>query len=137
MRRRHFISLMVGVAAWPLAARGQQKARFPTIGFVGSASASTNDDERVDKRVFESACSKFGWVEGRNIHIVYRWAEPSRMHAVVAELVALAPDIIVANGTSVLNAVREATSSIQWFLLGFPIRKVSALSRTSPDRAVT
>jgi len=116
MRRRHFISLMVGVAAWPLAARGQQKTRFPTIGVVGSASASTNDDER--KRVFESACSEFGWVEGRNIHIVYRWAESSRMHAVVAEVVALAPDIIVALGTSVLNAVREATNSIPVVFVG-------------------
>jgi putative tryptophan/tyrosine transport system substrate-binding protein len=113
MQRRQFISLIGGVAAWPLAARGQQKARFPTIGLVGPA--STNEE---DKRVFESACSEFGWVAGRNIHVIYRSAESSKMRAVVAELVASAPDIIVALGTSVLNAVREATNSIPVVFVG-------------------
>jgi putative ABC transport system substrate-binding protein len=114
MRRRQFIGLIGGAAAWPLAARGQQKARYPTIGLVGSA--STDDEET--RRTFESACSEFGWVEGRNIHVVYRWAEPSQMRAVVAELVASAPDVIVANGTSVLTAVREATNSIPVVFVG-------------------
>jgi putative ABC transport system substrate-binding protein len=114
MRRRQFISLIGGAAAWPLAARGQQKARLPTIGVVGPA--SRNDEET--RRVFESACSEFGWVEGRNIHTVYRWTESSRMRAVVAELVASAPDIIVAFGTSVLNAVWEATNSIPVVFVG-------------------
>jgi len=114
MRRRHFIGLIGGAAAWPLAARGQQKTRHPTIGVVGSASA--NDEET--QRAFESACSEFGWVEGRNIHIAYRWAESSQMRAVMAELVASAPDIIVVNGTSVLTAVREATNSIPVVFVG-------------------
>ena len=87
MRRRQFIGLIGGVAAWPLAARGQQKARYPTIVLVGAG--STIGEET--RRAFEAACSDFGWVEGRNIHIVYRWAEPSQMRAVVAELVASAP----------------------------------------------
>jgi putative tryptophan/tyrosine transport system substrate-binding protein len=113
MRRREFISLIGGVAARPIAARGQQKARFPTIGLVGPA--STNEE---DKRVFESACAEFGWVEGRNIHIIYRPVESSKMRAVVAELVASAPDIIVARGTSVLNAVRETTNSIPVVFVG-------------------
>jgi putative tryptophan/tyrosine transport system substrate-binding protein len=114
MRRRQFIGLIGGAAAWPLAANGQQKARHPTISLV--VSASTNDGET--RRRFESACSEFGWVEGRNIHIVYRSAEPSQMRAVVAELVASAPDVIVAYGTSVLNAVREATNSIPVVFVG-------------------
>jgi putative tryptophan/tyrosine transport system substrate-binding protein len=113
MRRRQFIGLIGGATTWPLAARGQQKARYPTIGFVGTA--STSDETR---RTFESACSEFGWVEGRNIHIVYRWAESSQMRAVVAELVASAPALIVAYGTSVLNAVREATNSIPVVFVG-------------------
>ena len=78
--------------------------------------ASTNDEET--RRTFKSACSGFGWVEGRNIHIVYRGAEPSQMRTVVAELVASAPDVIVAFGTSVLNAVREATNSIPVVFVG-------------------
>jgi putative tryptophan/tyrosine transport system substrate-binding protein len=113
MRRRQFMGLIGGVAAWPLAVRGQQKARFPTIGFVGPASTNEEDD-----RAFESACAELGWVEGRNIHIVYRSAESSKMRAVVAELVASAPDIIVALGTSVLNAVRDMTNSIPVVFVG-------------------
>jgi putative tryptophan/tyrosine transport system substrate-binding protein len=113
MRRRQFIGLIGGAAAWPVAARGQQKARYPTISLVGPV--STNDETR---RTFDSACSEFGWVEGRNIHIVHRSAEPSQMRAVVAELVASAPDVIVAYGTSVLNAVREATNSIPVVFVG-------------------
>jgi putative ABC transport system substrate-binding protein len=115
MQRRDFLGVLGGAAAaWPLAARGQQKARYPTIGYV--TSASTNDEER--RRTFESACSEFGWVEGRNMHIVYRSAEPSQMRAVAAELVASAPNVIVAAGTSVLNAVREATNSIPVVFVG-------------------
>ena len=113
MWRRQFIGLIGGAAAWPLAARGQQKARYPTIALVGPA--STNDEARLR---FESACSEFGWVEGRNIHFAYRSAEPSQMRAVVAELVASAPDVIIALGTSVLNAVREATNSIPVVFVG-------------------
>jgi putative tryptophan/tyrosine transport system substrate-binding protein len=114
MRRRQFIGLIGGAAAWPLAASGQQRARYPTIGLVMAVSA--NDEET--RRAFESACSSLGWVEGRNIHIVYRWADSSQMRAVVAELVASAPDVIVAFGTSVLNAVREATNSIPVVFVG-------------------
>ena len=114
MWRRQFIGLIGGAAAWPLAARGEQKPRYPTIGLV--VSTSVNDGEA--QRTFESACSKFGWVEGHNIHMVYRWAEFSQMRAVVAELVALAPDVIVAFGTSVLNAVREVTNSIPVVFVG-------------------
>jgi len=114
MRRRQFIGLIGGVAAWPLSAYGQQKGHVSTIGLVGSG--STIGDET--RRTFESACSEFGWVEGRNIHIVYRSADPSQMRAVVAELVASAPAIIVAFGTSVLNAVREATNSIPVVFVG-------------------
>jgi putative ABC transport system substrate-binding protein len=114
MRRRQFIGLIGGAAAWPLSARGQQKGRFPTIGLVGTG--STIGEEA--RRALEFACSEFGWVEGRNIHIVYRSAEPSQMRAVVVELVASAPVIIVAFGTSVLNAVREATNSIPVVFVG-------------------
>lgn len=117
MRRREFLGLIGGAAAWPLTAHGQQKARYPTIGIVGSASAS-DEETRRGIRAFESGCSEYGWVEGRNIHIVYRWAESSQMRAVVAELVASAPDVIVARGTSVLNAVREATNSIPVVFVG-------------------
>ena len=114
MRRRQFIGLIGGAAAWPLAARGQQKARYPTIVLVG-AGLTIGEETR---RAFEAACSEFGWDEGRNIHIVYRWAEPSQMRVVVTELVSSAPALIVALGTSVLNAVREVTNSIPVVFVG-------------------
>ena len=61
---------------------------------------------------------ELGWTEGRNIHVEYRWADPRQFRAVAAEVVAAAPDVIVANGTSVLNAVREATSTIPVVFIG-------------------
>ena len=114
MRRRQFIGLIGGAAAWPLAAHGQQKARYPTIGLVGTASTIAEEA----RRTFKSACSEFGWVEGRNIHIVDQWVEPSQCCRSRTELVASAPDLIIAFGTSVLNAVREATDSIPVVFVG-------------------
>jgi putative tryptophan/tyrosine transport system substrate-binding protein len=113
MQRRDFITLLGGAAvSWPLSALAQQKPRYPTIAFISTA--VSKDDVEFQRRItaFESAWPELGWVEGRNIHADYRWAEPSGMRAMVAELVASAPDVIVANGTSVLNAVRQATNSI-------------------------
>ena len=112
MRRREFIGLMTGAAAWPLTALAQQRPRYPTIAFVTTAASRDDVEMRGRVRAFESAWPELGWVEGRNIHVDYRWGEPSQMRAVVAELVASAPDVIVANGTSVLNAERQATNSI-------------------------
>jgi putative ABC transport system substrate-binding protein len=113
MRRREFIGLLVGSAgAWPLTALSQQRPRYPTVAFITTATSKDDVEMQGRVRAFESGWSKLGWVEGRNIHVDYRWGEPSQIRAVVEELVASAPDVIVANGTSVLNAVRLATNSI-------------------------
>jgi putative tryptophan/tyrosine transport system substrate-binding protein len=111
MRRRDFMGVIGSAAAWPFAARAQQKAHYPTVGVILGASP---DDAESQRRVkaFESAWPELGWTEGRNIHADYRWADPLQMRSVVAALVASAPDVIVANGTSVLDAVRAATNSI-------------------------
>ena len=110
MRRREFIGLIINAAAWPLTGLAQQRPRYPTIAFITTAASDVEMQGRV--RAFESAWPELGWVEGHNIHVDYRWGEPSQMGAVVMELVASVPDVIVANGTSVLNAVRHATNSI-------------------------
>src|SRR6266852_8358274 len=109
MKRREFLGLVGGTIAWPFTVRARQGN--PTIAVIMGPSANDVESQRRVK-AFESAWPELGWVEGRNIHVDYRWAEPSQMRAVAAEVVAAAPDVIVANGTSVLNAVREATSSI-------------------------
>ena len=136
MRRRDFIGLIGSAAAWPFGAHAQQKAHYPIIGVIMGASP---DDAESQRRVkaFEFAWPQLGWTEGRNIHVDYRWADPLQMRSVVAALVASAPDVIVVNGTSVLDAVRAATNSIPVVFTEFPIRKASASSRTLPARVAT
>jgi putative ABC transport system substrate-binding protein len=71
MRRRQFITLLGGAAAWPLAARAQQVGKLPTIGFVGSNASSWGPWTAA----FVVRLHDLGWIEGRNIAIEYRWAE--------------------------------------------------------------
>src|SRR5262249_27773118 len=99
MRRRAFIAGLVSAAAWPLVARAQQPERMRRIGVLMSGVV---DDPVGQARVktFQQGLQQLGWVDGRNVRIDYRWAagnvENSRKYA--AELVALAPDVILAVG---------------------------------------
>jgi putative ABC transport system substrate-binding protein len=73
MRRREFITLLGGAAAvWPVAARGQQRGKLPTIGFLGAASASAMKSW-LD--AFVARLRELGWIEGRTVAIEIRWAE--------------------------------------------------------------
>lgn len=114
MQRRQFVRLIGWAAALPLAAHAQQKNRQPVVGLIGSSSAAGEETQQV----FATACSELGWVEGHNIRFIYRRAEASQMRATVAELIGERPDILVVNGTSVLNAVREVTNSIPVVFVG-------------------
>jgi putative ABC transport system substrate-binding protein len=115
MRRRDFLTLAGAAAAWPFAARA--RPGNPTIAVIMGPSA--NDVESQGRvKVLESVLRELGWFEGRNIHVDYRWADPQQFRAIASEIVAAAPDVIVANGTSVLNAVKEATSSIPVVFIG-------------------
>jgi ABC-type uncharacterized transport system substrate-binding protein len=113
MKRREFITLLGGAAAaWPLAARAQQGERMRRIGLLlGGA-----DDREGQARVtaFKEGLQELGWTDGRNIQIETRFgeADASRIRAHAAELVALAPDVIVGQTTAVIRALRQATSSI-------------------------
>jgi len=95
LRRRQFITLLGGAAAaWPLAARAQQMANLPTVGFLGAGSPTTAD---VWVSAFMSRLRELGWIEGRNIKIDVRWAEGrnDRSAEIAAELVRLKVDVIV------------------------------------------
>jgi hypothetical protein len=85
MRRRELITLLGGAAAWPIAARGQQAGKLPTIGFLG---ASTSSAARQWSAAFVQRQLELGWIEGRTVANEYRWAEgrTERFAEIVAEL---------------------------------------------------
>ena len=101
-KRREFISLLGGaVAAWPLAARAQQAERVRRIGVLMTSAA---DDPESLARVgaFLQGLQELGWTDGRNVRLEYRWgsADAERIRKSAAELVALAPDVILVSGNS-------------------------------------
>ena len=113
MRRREFITFLGGAAAaWPLAARAQQPDRIRRIGVLLPA---TPDDLEFQARVtaFRQQLEKLGWTEGRNIRIDYHWAAggADRLQA-AEEMVDLAPDVILANSTVILAALKSVTQTV-------------------------
>ena len=85
MKRREFITLLGGAAAWPLAGRAQQAGKLPTIGFMGATYSV--ESQRV--AAFVQRLRELAWVDGRNLTIEYRWAEgrPERVSEIAAEFV--------------------------------------------------
>src|SRR5262245_54062470 len=111
MKRREFITLLGGAAAWPLAARAQQSSGGPLIGILSPLSAST---ATRNIEGFRKGLRELGYVEGRNVTLALRFAEgmPERMPALAAELVDLKPDVIVAAPETSLRAMRNVTRTI-------------------------
>src|SRR5436309_9958613 len=118
MRRREFITVIGGaMVAWSLGARAQQGSRSRRIAVL--MGLSPNDQEaQLRVKAFESAWPELGWIEGRNIHVDYHWAsgDVTLMRRYASELAANPPEVILAEGTSVLAALREATQSTIVFL---------------------
>jgi putative tryptophan/tyrosine transport system substrate-binding protein len=111
MKRREFLTLLGGAAAWPLAAHAQQPGKLPTIGFLGAGTLSA-----WSRRVasFVQRLRELGWIEGHTIAIEYRWADGStgRLPNIAAEFARLRVDVIVTAGTPAAIAVKQATSVI-------------------------
>jgi putative ABC transport system substrate-binding protein len=145
--RREFITLLGGAAAWPLAARAQQSAKMPTIGFLG---ASTPSAWSRWTAAFVQRLRELGWIEGRTVAIEYRWAEgrEERFTDIAAEFVRLKVDVIVTSGGAV-RAAMQMTSIIPIVFgsgndpvgsglvasLARPGGNVTGLSNQSPDLA--
>src|SRR6516165_1682780 len=110
MKRRQFITLLGAAAVCPLAARGQQAGKLPTIGFLGSSSAS---DWSPWTAAFVKRLQQLGWVEGRTVAIEYRWADgrSERFAEIAVEFVRLKVDVIVTSGLAV-PAAKQVTSVI-------------------------
>jgi putative ABC transport system substrate-binding protein len=114
MRRRQFITLLGGAAvAWPLAARAQQPERVRRIGVLATLPAD-DPDWQARLAAFLQGLQELGWGVGGNVRIEYRLgadnAERLRRH--IAEMVALTPDVILANGTSVVAPLLQATRTL-------------------------
>ena len=111
MKRREFITLIGGAAAWPFAARAQQMGKVPRIGYLGSSSPSL---EPHFVEAFRQKLRELGHIEGENIAIEYRWAEgqDGRLPDLAAELVRLQPNVIVTTGTPGALAAMQATKTI-------------------------
>jgi putative tryptophan/tyrosine transport system substrate-binding protein len=112
MRRREFIAGLGGAAAWPLAARAQQPDRMRRVGCL-YALAGNDPVAQVRVAVLREGLAQLGWTE-RNVRIEQRFAngDSDQMQAYAAELVGSAPDVIVANSTPALAALKQATRTI-------------------------
>jgi putative tryptophan/tyrosine transport system substrate-binding protein len=113
MKRREFVTLLGGAAVWPLAARAQQREHPRRIGVLQVAVA---DDPEVNRRLaaFQGELGRLGWVQCRNLRVEMRWAggDPERIRNAAAELVALAPDVLIVNGSSGMDAMQRATRTV-------------------------
>src|SRR5262245_51255267 len=111
IRRREVITLLGGAAAaWPLAARAQPTERPRRVGILMTTAA---DDSESLARIgaFLQGMQELGWTDGRNVRIEYRWGsgDAERIRKSAAELVSLAPDVILANGTTAMGPLLLAT----------------------------
>jgi putative tryptophan/tyrosine transport system substrate-binding protein len=113
MKRRSFMTLLGGAAAWPIAARAQQRERLGRIGVLMNTAA---DDSVGQTRIaaFLQGLQQLGWSVGRNLQIDTRWAagDADRIRRYAAELAALAPDVIVATGSATVGPLQRATRSV-------------------------
>jgi putative ABC transport system substrate-binding protein len=111
--RRSFITLLAGAAAWPRAARGQGSGRMRRIGILLSGRAT---DPEMQSRIgaLRDGLKPLGWAEGRNYQFEYRWpgGDPERMRTAAAEMVRVAPDVIVVGHTLTARSLRKETTSI-------------------------
>jgi putative ABC transport system substrate-binding protein len=113
MRRRQFIALLSSAAAWPLAARAQRAERMRRIGVLSSFAAD-DPEALANVGAFLQGLQQLGWTAGRNVRIDYRLtgADADRSRTYAAELLALAPDVILAVGGSTLGPLLQATRTV-------------------------
>jgi putative ABC transport system substrate-binding protein len=141
MKRRQFIGLVSGAAfAWPLSARAQQPEQIRRIGvLMGTAEGDPEGQARV--AAFRQALQELKWTEGNNVRIDIFWAagNAARASAFAAELVKLAPDVILGTATPTMRALRQATQTIPIVFAGLadPIGDGIVKSLSKPGGNIT
>src|SRR5262249_39456571 len=135
LKRREFITLIGGAAAWPLAARAQQPGeRMRRIGVLMNKAAD-DAEGRAQVSAFEGALQQRGWKLGSNLRVDYRWSagEASRYRGYAAELIGQAPDLLLGVGGTVVGALQQATRDVPIVFVGTtdPVSRglVASLSR--------
>src|SRR4029078_8079154 len=113
MKRREFITLLGGAAAWPLSARAQQPDRMRRIGVLMQYS-ERDPEGRTRAKALEPTLQQIGWRQGKNLQVDYRWADGDgdRFRAHAAELVSLGEDAIVAVSSPAVKALQRETHTI-------------------------
>ena len=139
MRRREFFAALGGAAAWPIAARAQQPAGTKRIAvLMGTAEES---DGKARLAAFQQGLHDLNWVENRNVSFIIRWGagNADRTKAFAAELVGLAPDVILATNTPTARALKQATDKIPIVFAGLadPIADGIVASLSSPQGNIT
>src|SRR5262245_63642970 len=117
--RRDFITLLGSAAAWPLAARAQQPDRMRRIGVL-TPFAAGDAEAQARLTAFAQGLAQTGWTVGQNIRIDYRWGDgkPDTMSKYAAELVALAPEVILASSSAALATLMEGTRTVPIVVAG-------------------
>jgi len=113
MKRRELLTLLGGAAAWPRAARAQQPSGVRRIGVLMNL-ASEDAEGQARLAAFHQGLQQLGWTVGRNVQIDYRWGagNADRIRKFAAELVALAPDVILSAGSPSVAALQQATRTV-------------------------
>jgi putative ABC transport system substrate-binding protein len=139
MRRREFITLIGGAAAWPLAARAQQSERVRRIAVLTGFTANADAQSRI--AVFQQELQKLGWTEGRNIVVEARFGDgdSGRVRDYAAELLGMAPDVILAESTLVMLELRQATRTVPIVFVNIadPIERGFVSNLARPEGNIT
>jgi putative ABC transport system substrate-binding protein len=138
--RREFIAGLGSAAAWPVAARGQQPERMRRIG----ALMPYDENEPISQAraaIFREALARLGWIDGRNLRIDSRFAgiDTNRANEAAAELIRLAPDVVLVNGTQGLRAAQGQTQRIPivFVMVGDPVANGLVENLVRPDGNAT
>jgi putative tryptophan/tyrosine transport system substrate-binding protein len=140
MRRREFIGLLGGAAVWPLAARAQQRDRVRRIA-VMMTNAEDDPEGGTRAAAFRQGLAELGWSEGQNLRIDWYWSagDLGRIRATAAELAQATPDLVIANGTVNLAAIKQATAAIPivFVLINDPVGQGFISSLAQPGGNIT